>query len=81
MYYLMALCPEWETDPFVGETPKKTGGSCFNASLIQTPLLNVQPWRSLPALPDCRVPLVGCAVCMCFAFVLALKDRDVANAY
>lgn len=50
----MALCPEWETDPFVGEATKKKGGELFQCILHsdrsdQRTTLEVSP-RS-PRLP------------------------------
>lgn len=87
VYYLMALCPEWETDPLLARFWRKE--ELFQCILhsdlsAQHTALEVSPQSPRPLelhwrCPTCR--LETCTVCMClFVFLCALRGRNSENA-
>lgn len=80
VYYLMTLCPEWETDPlWVRLRRKEVQFQCILHSNLsaQHTALEVSPQSPRPLRTTkcltCR--LETCTVCMCFVLVCALRDK------
>lgn len=79
VYYLMTLCPEWETDPlWVRLWRKEEQFQCILHSDLsaQHTALEVSPWspRPLRTTKCLNHRLETSAVRMCFVFVPALGD-------
>lgn len=77
VYYLMTLCPEWETDPlWVRLWRKEEQFQCIPHSDLsaQHTALEVSPQspRPLRTTKCLARGLETCTVCMCFVFVCAL---------
>lgn len=80
LYYLMTLCPEWETDPLWAKVWRKEElfqcilHSDFFAqhTALEVSLQSPRTLR-IKKCPTCR--LETNTVCMCFVFLSALRDR------
>lgn len=84
VYYLMTLCPEWETDPlWVRLWRKEEQFQCIlhsDLSAQHTALeVSPQPPRPLRTTKCPTCSLETYTVCMCFVFVYVLRDRKTVK--